>query len=53
MAHKCKTCRGDGIRVCPRCDGYGKMENNKQCYYCIGRGRIKCEICNGNGTVED
>ena len=53
--HICKYCGGSGKVKCPRCDGYGVMNDNQKstCYYCQGRKQIVCTACDGKGIIED
>lgn len=51
----CRCCGGSGKVKCPRCDGYGTMDDKKKstCYYCQGDKVVDCPACDGTGMVED
>lgn len=51
----CKCCNGQGKIKCPRCGGYGTMDDRKKsiCYYCQGSKVVDCPVCHGTGKVED
>lgn len=51
--HKCTYCNGTGKIKCPRCGGYGIMDDKKKsiCYYCQGNKEVVCSACSGRGIV--
>lgn len=53
--HECRCCGGTGKVKCPRCDGYGTMDDKEHstCYYCQGEKVIECPACGGTGVIED
>lgn len=51
---KCPLCRGEGVRVCPRCEGAGAVSGplgSRLCNRCGGEKRVACDPCNGTGLV--
>ena len=51
----CKCCNGKGKIKCPKCGGYGTMDDKKKstCYYCQGDKVVNCPVCGGTGKIED
>lgn len=51
----CQCCGGTGKVKCPRCNGYGIMDNKDKsiCYYCQGHKKVVCPACGGTGMVKD
>lgn len=46
----CKSCSGQGHKMCNRCGGSGLASFSQRCPGCNGKCHITCSSCNGRGS---
>lgn len=54
----CPTCKGDGIKNCPRCGGQGEVKGRNDEYVICpnpncANGFVNCSTCNGTGKKKE